>query len=428
MTTTATNEQARTIYFPGISDHFQAMAAAYRAHGQHAEALPLTTRESLDLGMQVCRGRECLYFVITLGDLFQRARQPGFDPERAALHVPDLTTKCVFVNFGVRKREILREHGLGAVKIMTPVPGNNFEGLGETHALIGDLSWCGMVAVDLLIQLQQIIRPYELEPGASDAAYQQALARVVAATESGAIDAVTAALEWGARRFAAIPQDRSRLRPRIVLVGEYLLYNPYLNLDLARQIEALGGEVEVNRYYKLFYGLNLGLMERALAADDHTAYAQVAAADNHLRALERRVVEPVKPLFTERQPYAASAEVLRNHVRPHYSPEISNGGVDWAEAMDLVEHGASGVIQLVPFLCLGGIVSAAMGSRVRHDVGGVPWLDVVFDAQGVTNIRTRLEAFIHQAAQFQHGGARARQPHIPLVSGHQPSTPTSLGV
>ncbi|NTV64216.1 MAG: hypothetical protein HGA65_11860, partial [Oscillochloris sp.] len=377
---------------------------------------------------QVCRGRECLYFVITLGDLFTRAQQPGFQPERAALHVPDLSTKCVFVNFGARKHEILSEHGLGAVKIMTPLPSNNFEGMGANFGPISALSWSGTVAVDLLIQLQQSIRPYELAPGASDATYEQALARVVAAVASGSIDAVVAALEWSAERFATIPQDRSNPRPRIVLVGEYLLYNHYLNLDLVRQIEALGGEVEVNRYYKLFYGLNLGIMERALAADDQAAYEQILAADNQLRTLEHRVVAPVKYLFTDRQPYAASAEVLRNHVRPHYNPEISNGGVDWAEAIDLVEHGASGVIQIVPFLCLGAIVSAAMGSRVRHDIGGVPWLDVVFDAQGSTNIRTRLEAFMHQASQFQRGGRHSLQMNIPLLQANKPRTPAPLGL
>lgn len=424
--TTPTNAQSRTIYFPGISDHFQAMAAAYRAYGQSAEALPLTSRESLDLGMQICRGRECLYFVIMLGDLFSRARQPSFDPAQAALHVPDLTTKCVFVNFGARQREILREHGLGDVKILTPVPSNNFEGLGTAHDLIGDLSWCGIVAVDMLIQLQQLTRPYELEPGASDEVYQRALTRVIAATESGSIDAIIATLEWSASHFAVIPQDRRQPRPRVVLVGEYLLYNPYLNLDLARQIETLGGEVEVNRYYKLFYGLNLGIMERARAAGDEVGYRQIVAADNHLRALEHRVITPIKHLLAGRQPYAASTEVLRNHVTPHYSPEISNGGVDWAEAMDLVEHGASGVIQLVPFLCLGAIVSAAMSSRVRHEVGGVPWLDIVFDAQGVTNIRTRLEAFMHQTSQFQRGHTRTHTQIIPLAHDSTSLTPVSL--
>ncbi len=428
--TTVTNDHLRTIYFPGISDHFQATAAAYRAYGQDAVALPLTSRESLALGMQVGRGYECLSFVITLGDLFLGSRQPSFDPARAALYVPDLTTKCVAVNFGARHREILREHGLGAVKILTPVAANNFEGLGETHALIGDLSWAGIVAVDMLIQLQQIIRPYELTPGAADATYQRALPRVVAATERGSIDAIIAALGVSASEFAAIPQDRSQRRPRIVLVGEYLLYNSYLNLDLVRQMERLGGEVEVNRYYKMFYGLHLGILERARALQDEAAYQQVLAANTHLREIEHRVIDPVKHLLTDRQIYAPPNEVLRDYAKPYYEPEISNGGVDWAEALNMVEHGASAVLQLFPFLCLGSIISAAMGSEVRHMVGGVPWLDVVFDSQGGTNIRTRLEAFMHQAAQFQRRGARPRphQPTIPLALGGKPHPPVATGV
>ncbi len=94
------------------------------------------------------------------------------------------------------------------------------------------------------------------------------------------------------------------------------------------------------------------------------------------------MIEPVKHLLTGRQIYAPPNEVLRNYAKPYYEPEISNGGVDWAEALNMVEHGASAVLQLVPFLCLGSIISAAMGSQVRHEVGGVPWLDVALTPEG----------------------------------------------
>lgn len=363
--------------------------------------------------MQASRGRECLYFVINLGDLLQRARQPNFDPERAAIWVPDISTKCVSVNFGTRHKQVLAEHGLGAVTTVTPVRSNDYEGFGDTFQEISDLSWSGIVAVDLLQQLQQSTRPYEVISGASDAAYKQGLARVVAATETGSIDQIAQALAWSGALFEAIPQDRSRTRPRIVLIGEYLLYNEYLNLNLVRQMEAIGGEVEVNRYYKLFYGIALGKMERAINLGNAAALEEITTADNRQRALERRVVEPIKHLFKDRQPYAASADEMRKYLRPHYNPEISNGAIDWGEGLELVDHDKGhGVIQIVPFLCLGAIVSASMGTRVRHDVGGVPWLDMVFDAQGTTNIRTRLEAFMHQAAQFQRGGARRRSPLV----------------
>ena len=155
----------RTLYFTGVSEHFQAVAAAYRAYGQRSEAMPLTTRESLGLGMQAARGRECLYFVINLGDVLQRSRQSDFDPETSAIYVPDISTKCVSVNFGTRHKEILAENGLGAITIVTPMADNNYEGFGGRYRDLSDLSWAGIVGVDLIKQLQQSTRPYELVAG-----------------------------------------------------------------------------------------------------------------------------------------------------------------------------------------------------------------------------------------------------------------------
>ena len=40
-----------------------------------------------------------------------------------------------------------------------------------------------------------------------------------------------------------------------------------------------------------------------------------------------------------------------------------------------------------------------MAPRLRQALGGLPWLDLLFDGQRETNIKTRLEAFMHQASQ-----------------------------
>jgi hypothetical protein len=43
---------------------------------------------------------------------------------------------------------------------------------------------------------------------------------------------------------------------------------------------------------------------------------------------------------------------------------------------------------------------SGIASRVRKDFDQLPWLDINFDGQRITNIRTRLEAFVHQVTQF----------------------------
>ena len=66
----------------------------------------------------------------------------------------------------------------------------------------------------------------------------------------------------------------------------------------------------------------------------------------------------------------------------------------------LARNGAAGVVNVMPFSCMPGIVVASIATRLRRDFDQLPWLDIIFDGQRITNIRTRLEAFVHQVKQF----------------------------
>jgi predicted nucleotide-binding protein (sugar kinase/HSP70/actin superfamily) len=71
------------------------------------------------------------------------------------------------------------------------------------------------------------------------------------------------------------------------------------------------------------------------------------------------------------------------------------------KAVDFALHGVSGIVNVMPFACMPGIVVAGLAPRFRADLGGIPWLDLSFDAQGGTNTQTRLEAFIYQARHYR---------------------------
>jgi predicted nucleotide-binding protein (sugar kinase/HSP70/actin superfamily) len=68
--------------------------------------------------------------------------------------------------------------------------------------------------------------------------------------------------------------------------------------------------------------------------------------------------------------------------------------------LDVARHGLSGIVNVLPFSCMPGNVVVCLGPRLRKELHGIPWLDVAFDGQRGTNLRTRLEAFLHQAFQY----------------------------
>ena len=89
------------------------------------------------------------------------------------------------------------------------------------------------------------IRPYEVETGATDAAIGECQRSLVAAFEQRR--SVLRALRQCGRLFAAVRVDRTRVKPKVALVGEFWAINTEGdgNYKLQRFLEAEGAEVDV---------------------------------------------------------------------------------------------------------------------------------------------------------------------------------------
>jgi predicted nucleotide-binding protein (sugar kinase/HSP70/actin superfamily) len=95
-------------------------------------------------------------------------------------------------------------------------------------------------------------------------------------------------------------------------------------------------------------------------------------------------------------------------AQPYYEPRLgTEAALSVGKAVDFARQELCGVINILPFSCMPGIVVTGLAEAIRADHAHLPWLDVIYDAQGGTNLQTRLEAFMFQARQFQaaHVGA-----------------------
>ncbi len=391
----------KTYYFPLMCDHVHILAAAFRADGQPAVVMAPSNDETLALGLAQCGGRECAPCVFVSGDLVRLTRQPDFDPERAVLFMVTSSGSCRFGQYVTLLRHILDRLGLQQVEITGPTVNDAYQGLGKNPLRMRRLIWEGAVAVDLLQKLLHSYRPYEREPGAADAAYERCLAAVVAATEAGGGRALVAAMEQAARAFAELPVDRQRRRPLIGIVGEiYLRHNRYGNLDLVRRVEALGGEVDLAPIIEWLYYANWRFDDTCRIRGQPLARARMALIDRYQRMLEHRLARPVAHLLDH--PHETPIPRLMRYVEPYYSTDLGNECLlSIGKAVELAHLGVCGVINVMPFSCMPGIITAAIAPRLRVDLDQLPWLDIAFDAQGGTNLTTRLEAFMYQAAEFQ---------------------------
>jgi predicted nucleotide-binding protein (sugar kinase/HSP70/actin superfamily) len=385
-----------------MSDHAYVFAAVMRHMGMRAEVLPPSNEESMTIGLDLCKGRECLPCFLTTGDLIQRSRAPDFDPGNSVFLMPGSTGPCRFGQYSLLQREILDRFGLGGVAIASPSITNSYSGLGDNPEEFRKRFWEGAVGVDILLKLLHEHRPYEREQGAAQAAYRASLDAVTAAIDGdGGFRALLAAFDVAAGAFERVPVDRSVPRPVIAMVGEvYVRLNAFSNREIIRQVEAAGGQVSLAGFAEWQYMSHWNTIERHRMHRQRVGQLKALVTEAWMRRREHQLHARVAHLLTE--PCEPKVSRSADNLRPYYDPTLEGEEIPaLARAIESAHHGASGILNVLPFSCMPGIISSAMAPRVRRDLDWIPWLDLSFDGQETTNIRTRLEAFMHQVFQYQ---------------------------
>jgi predicted nucleotide-binding protein (sugar kinase/HSP70/actin superfamily) len=397
----------RITCIPRIGDHSFALAAAMRHHGMRAEVLPPTDDRSMAIGLRICGGRECLPCFLAMGDVIRRTEEPDFDPGRYAFYFPTAAGPCRFGQYTMLLRDILDQAGLADVPLYSPSTANSFQGFGERPGAVRRLAWQGLVAVDLLTRMLLEHRPYEVDAGSTDAVYAQQLEHITGAVAGGGGRRLVLALRTAADAFGSVAIDRSRERPVIAIVGEvYVRWNAYSNRELVREVERLGGEVMVASMAELVYFMTYRMKEVAKLSGRFRALLQGGIMDWYQTSMEHRLLSAVRHRL--RRPDETPSSAVAAAIAPYYDPALGTEAVlTMGRAIEYVRAGIHGILNVLPFSCMPGIIVAGMAPRLRRDLDHVPWLDLPYDAQKETNIRTRLEAFIHQAEQCRRRSVAA---------------------
>ena len=98
--------------------------------------------------------------------------------------------------------------------------------------------------IDALEAMLRRIRPYELEKGAADAAFDRALDEVIEGMERSGLRGQATGFKRALAIMDAVPYDRSNPHPTVLIVGEYLLnFHLGANHEIERYLEDNGLEV-----------------------------------------------------------------------------------------------------------------------------------------------------------------------------------------
>jgi predicted CoA-substrate-specific enzyme activase len=389
--------RGKRVYVPYMGDVAMPIAAAFRRAGIDASTLPLPDRRTIELGRRLTSGRECYPLVLTAGEIFKIPDRPDYEAGKAVFFMPTTNGPCRFGEYARLHSLLLEREKLSEIEIFSPNSGSGYEELRELSMGFYMDIWKGMVCIDTLGKALHAIRPREETPGASDALYQECLTRLESALESKKRNLPDLMRDFQ-KRFQAIPRRNINCVP-IGMVGEiYVRLNSFANGDIIRRLERLGAEVVYAPFSEWSFYVNRLSMQNNF---DQGMY--MSGLNDYLRnkiqyALESRLVKPFhrEALFEEPEINAvlrAAEAFIDRRIRGEAVLTVG-------KAVDFAARGFGGIVNVLPFSCMPGLIASSLAPSVQDHFGDLPWLNLTFEDSAVDVDAMRLEAFVEQARSY----------------------------
>ena len=397
--TAVSNGDGRTLWIPYMCEHAHTFAAAFRASGIDGQVLPPSDDKSLELGRKYTTGKECFPLIVTTGDMIKKVMEPGFDKTKAAFFMPSGTGPCRFGHYNTIHKFVLKELGLEDVPIIAPNQGTSFyKELGSLKSDPTRKAWQGLVATDILEKALLETRPYEVNPGETDLIFKKCLERVCSALVSGDVFDI---MKDCLHDFKQIKVDKSVPKPIIGIVGEiFSRFHTYSNQSIVRKLESFGAEVRESTFGEWIYYINFTNKRTMLKEKTFSAFLKTLIKDKVQKIDEEKLMDTFKDFLIEAE--EPSTKELLENAEPylHHSYE-GEAVVSLGKAIDFFKQDIHGVVNIMPFTCMPGTIVSAIIKKLREDHKNFPMISMVYDGQEDLNAVTRIEAFVHQARQYQ---------------------------
>jgi predicted nucleotide-binding protein (sugar kinase/HSP70/actin superfamily) len=258
-TFTADQREHTTILVCGLTmAHDLFIQAALRGIGYKVLAMDVPDNDALQFGREYGNRGQCNPTYFTVGNLVKYLdglRAQGMDKDAIVKNHVFITAgacgPCRFGTYVTEYRKALRDSGFDGFRVLLfQQTGGLKQATGEGVGLEMNPTffWAVVRAIligDSLNALGYRIRPYEVEPGATDRAIETSKRIISLAFEHNTSIAV--ALYKARRQLAAVKVDRTKIKPRVGIIGEFwaMTTEGDGNYGLQRFLEAEGAEPEI---------------------------------------------------------------------------------------------------------------------------------------------------------------------------------------
>ena len=396
----------KVVLVPNTSHAFcRIMSAALCT--QHVKAIPLDIgrEEAIRLGKQYVHNDICFPAQIVIGEALAALRSGKYDDKEVAIGMAKYIGDCRLTHYGALLRKALDDAGYAHVPILT----NDDEDYHNLHPgfrmnLFSALRIAiALPMIDALEELLRKMRPYELEPGSANAAFEKGMDALVDGLQNHGIRGAKRGFARAIDIMKAVRYDRSYRRPEVLIVGEYLLnFHPGANHDIEDYLEHNGFEIIEARMTdvirKIYFVLDSQIREYHLKRPlgkklwFHTANEFFELAHNMTDAIAKR-----HPLYT---PACRLPDLVKDSDPiMHHTFDAGEGVLIPGEILHHAKHGCRNFVILQPFGCLPNhVFGRGVAKRLKEIYPDAQILPLDYDPDvSFANLENRLQMLIMNA-------------------------------
>jgi predicted nucleotide-binding protein (sugar kinase/HSP70/actin superfamily) len=428
---TAKQRAHTTVLLGGLTiAHDYLVEGALKGRGFTCRALAPADNDALRLGKEFGNNGQCNPTHFTVGNLIKElsrlrddeGMEPSFIIEHYVFFTAGACGPCRFGMYVTEYRKALRDAGFEGFRVMLfQQTGGIAQASGEEElGLPLDPPFFlaiarALFAGDVINALGYRIRPYELEPGATDRALTAAKHEVYTALANS--QSVLLALRRARAFFEAIRVDRTRPKPRVHILGEFwaMTTEGDGNYHLQRFIEREGGENEVQLLvFLLLYNLwevRHDTAQRLALKGADTSKLGLGDVDVALRLCGvwagERALHALFQAFAHaiglRDFELPNMDEIANVARSHYNPELrgGEGHVEVAKViLNVLHKKAHMTLSVKPFGCMPSSgVSDGVQSLITERYPEAIFCTVETSGEAEVNFHSRVQLFLFKAKQ-----------------------------
>ena len=355
-----------TILAPQMAPiHFELIKHVLTRYGYNLVIPETNKNDAINAGLQYVHNDMCYPAIVVIGQMLAALKSGKYDPDHTSIVLFQTCGECRATNYMSLMRRALKNAGFPKVPVFAcyGLEKDGFTLNPEGYIEVAK----AIVYGDLLQNVTNRMRPYELIPGSTDRLYNKWIARCEDELDHGSYFKYKKTIRELVKEFDAIPLVPNLWKPKVGVVGEILVeYHPVANNHLERVLAREGAEVVMPELsnFMMYMGFD-GISKHDLLDG---SWLRKAGGKMFIRVAEF-FLSPMRKALEQSKHFTAPCSIYK--VAELASQHVSLGniaGEGWllpGEIAKLMEEGVRNVVCLQPWACLPNHI---MGKGVFREI------------------------------------------------------------